>query len=54
MKNNEKRQLHNMIIASHRQNQIDMGFFDGRFVQRSEKSKKVYTRKDKHKKKPTD
>lgn len=27
----------------------EQGFFDGRFVARAEKSKKLYTRKQKHK-----
>jgi len=33
-----------------RQDQKEAGFFDGRFVERTEKSKKSYTRKKKHKK----
>lgn len=33
-----------------RQDQVDAGFFDGRFVQRAEKNKKAYSRKKKHKK----
>jgi len=32
-----------------RKKQVLQGFFDGRFVQRSEKSKKLYNRKNKHK-----
>jgi hypothetical protein len=35
--------------AAIRKSQIEQGFFDGRFVARAEKSKKVYTRKNKHK-----
>jgi len=33
-----------------RQDQIDAGFFDGRFVARVEKPKNIYTRKMKNKK----
>lgn len=33
-----------------RQDQVAAGFFDGRFVARAEESKKVYSRKKKHKK----
>jgi hypothetical protein len=44
----KKKNLHKMIIASQRNEQIAAGFFDGRFVQRSEKSKKIYSRKSKH------
>ena len=32
-----------------RKEQVLQGFFDGRFVQRSVKSKKLYNRKNKHK-----
>ncbi len=32
-----------------RKYQKDQGYFDGRFVERTEESKKVYTRKKKHK-----
>ena len=32
-----------------RKQQLLQGFFDGRFVQRSVKSKKLYNRKNKHK-----
>ncbi len=38
-----------MNIGATRLKQIKDGFFDGRFVSRSEKSKKTYTRKQKHK-----
>ena len=34
-----------------RKDQVEAGFFDGRFVSRVEKSKTVYTRKSKHKNK---
>ena len=33
-----------------RQQQVDDGFFDGRFVSRSEEPKNLYNRKVKHKK----
>ena len=33
-----------------RLDQKEAGFFDGRFVERTEKSKKAYSRKKKHKK----
>ncbi len=33
-----------------RKSKKEQGFFDGRFVSRVEKSKKLYTRKRKHKK----
>ena len=33
-----------------RKDQLDAGFFDGRFVARVEKPKNLYTRKTKHKK----
>ena len=33
-----------------RQDQKEAGFFDGRFVERTEKNKKAYSRKKKHKK----
>ncbi len=38
-----------MNIGVTRQFQKEQGFFDGRFVSRTEKSKKTYTRKAKHK-----
>ena len=41
-------------IGATRKKQILDGFFDGRFVARSEQSKKVYTRKTKHKSKQHD
>lgn len=37
-------------LAASRESQRQQGFFDGRFVTRSEQSKKTYTRKQKHKK----
>ena len=38
-----------MNIGVTRQFQKEQGFFDGRFVSRTEKSKKTYTRNTKHK-----
>lgn len=40
-----------MNVGVTRQFQKEQGFFDGRFVSRTEESKKVYTRKNKHKNK---
>ena len=40
-----------MTVGKQREKQVEQGFFDGRFVQRSEESKKVYKRKEKHQKK---
>jgi len=44
----KKDKLHKLLIGKQRQSQIQSGFFDGRFVQRSESSKKVYSRKSKY------
>ena len=41
---------HKMKRTQIRQDQLNAGFFDGRFVSRSEKPKNLYTRKTKHKK----
>jgi hypothetical protein len=41
---------HKMKRTQVRKDQIDAGFFDGRFVSRVEKPKNLYTRKTKHKK----
>lgn len=43
--------LHKMTVGKQREQQVEQGFFDGRFVQRAEESKKKYKRKDKHPKK---
>ena len=43
-----------MNIGVTRQFQKEQGYFDGRFVSRTEKNKKAYTRKDKHKNKHND
>jgi hypothetical protein len=44
----KKYNQHKMKRTQIRQQQIADGFFDGRFVSRSEESKKAYTRKTKH------
>lgn len=43
-----------MNVGATRQSQKEQGFFDGRFVSRTEKSKKDYNRKQKHKGKSWD
>ncbi len=45
----KKRDIRKQAKEEKRQAQKDAGFFDGRFVERSEKSKKAYSRKKKHK-----
>ena len=40
-----KAQLLKVKIGAYRKSQKEQGFFDGRFVQRSEVSKKIYNRK---------
>jgi hypothetical protein len=47
----EKDKLHKMTVGKQREKQVEQGFFDGRFVQRAEESKKVFKRKEKHPKK---
>jgi hypothetical protein len=46
-----KEKLHKMTVGKQREQQVEQGFFDGRYVQRAEESKKVYKRKEKHPKK---
>ncbi len=41
---------HKMKRTQIRQDQLQAGFFDGRFVSRTETPKNVYSRKSKHKK----
>jgi hypothetical protein len=43
-----KDKLHKMTVGKQREKQVEQGFFDGRFVQRSEETKKTYKRKEKH------
>ena len=40
--------LHKIRLAASRESQKRQGFFDGRFVARTEESKKNYNRKPKH------
>ncbi len=47
----EKDKLHKMTVGQQREQQLEQGFFDGRFVQRAEESKKVFKRKEKYPKK---
>ena len=41
--------VHKLIVGKQREEQKSQGFFDGRFVERTEESKKIYNRKSKHK-----
>jgi hypothetical protein len=43
-----KTALHRLKLGADRETQKEQGYFDGRFVQRSEPSAKVYNRKQKH------
>ena len=40
--------MHKIRLGASRESQKEQGFFDGRFVARSEESKKKYKRKPKH------
>lgn len=40
--------VHKIRLGASRESQKSQGFFDGRFVQRAEESKKSYKRKSKH------
>jgi len=40
-----------MTVGKQREKEVEQGSFDGRFVQRTEESKKVSKRKEKHPKK---
>lgn len=49
MKRNKKsKALRNKVKALRREKMKSEGYYDGRFKQRSEKSKKLYNRKNKH------
>jgi hypothetical protein len=48
-KDKDKEKVHKLIVGKQREKQISQGFFDGRFVERTEESKKIYQRKSKHK-----
>ena len=39
---------HKIRLAASRESQKSQGYFDGRFVQRAEESKRTYKRKPKH------
>ena len=43
-KKNPKKEVHQLIVGQQREKQKEQGFFDGRFVQRAEPSKKIYRR----------
>ena len=43
-KQNPKKQVHQLILGKQRTQQVEQGYFDGRFVQRAEPSKKIYRR----------
>ena len=43
-----KAALHHLKLGADRNAQKEQGYFDGRFVQRSEPSAKLYKRKQKH------
>jgi hypothetical protein len=45
----EKKRLHKIKIGVERESQLEQGYFDGRFVEKVEKSQKQYSRKQKHK-----
>jgi len=47
----KKIDLQKLKHSAVRESQKEQGYFDGRFVERSESSKKLYTRKQKHKNK---
>jgi hypothetical protein len=49
-KDKDKEKVHKLIVGKQREKQISQGFFDGRFVERTEESKKNYKRNLKHKK----
>ena len=44
-----KEELHKLALGSIRKDQVEAGFFDGRFVSRTEQDKTKYSRKTKHK-----
>jgi hypothetical protein len=49
-----KEKLHKMTVGKQREKQAEQGFFDGRFVQKAQESKKIYKRKEKHPKKDSE
>jgi len=53
-KNNDSKKLHQLRLGQQREAQKSQGYFDGRFVQRSEPSGKSYARHKKHRNRPID
>ena len=49
-----KREAQKLKVGATRKSQIEQGYFDGRFVERSEKLQNKYKRKPKHKNKSYD
>lgn len=49
MAKKKKRDIRELAKKEIREDQIESGYFDGRFVERSEKPKKAYKRNKKHK-----
>ena len=47
-----KETLHKIQVTKNRKEQVEQGFFDGRFNTKSVPSKKKYERNQKHKNKP--
>jgi hypothetical protein len=52
-KQNPKKEVRQLILGQQRTQQVEQGYFDGRFVQRVEPSKKIY-RREKNKRWGTD
>ena len=54
MKNNinNKNVLHNIRISAVRREQVNQGFFDGRYRTRAKQSSKIYNRKKKDRESP--
>jgi hypothetical protein len=53
-KNNDPKKLHQLRLGQQREVQKSQGFFDGRFVQRSEPSGTSYVRHKKHRNRSID
>jgi hypothetical protein len=53
-KNNDSKKLHQLRLGQQREAQKSQGYFDGRFVQRSEPSSTSYVRHKKHRNRPID
>jgi hypothetical protein len=50
-KKSSQTKLHKLRLANQREKQKSEGFFDGRFIERTEESAKKYKRNPKHKNK---